>query len=1334
MVDTAVLLGTFFETWPLLGRLAFASLELCALVPLLALAIKCGAIRSHRIQSLLWAIVLLNALVAVAFRAPFDLAVLDSASRGASPVAVGSNNLYTPRLLDSRRVGPEAGIPASAVRDIKTAMAAPAGVAPPKAARKAAPWRGYSPAAWLIGFWVAGAGALLAWLLVEQIRLHGLRRRTRAPSRALLAAYEAELEGAARWWTPALRVTEELETPAIAGIVRPVILAPQWLEREGTAEQWAWTLRHELTHWRHGDTLGQMLRLVAQAVFFFHPCVWWAGKRWEESAELACDRALLKTEHDAVGYARELCELLGMIGKRQRPLMSAGLFASRSHIGRRIETLLGDPFSHPDRLRLWQRALTCCALVGLLSVDPGVAGARTEPALPLASAITAAAPPEAGATPGARVLRFPEDYSMGTLQIGGESVDARGAVEAPAGAPVYLRVNDAGAADLSPLANFGATDIQSLSLTGTAVQDEQLAHIQGLTGLTRLELRETPVTDAGMQYLAGMTQLIRLNINSTDVGDEGMRHLGGMTAMQELVLNRTQVGDEGLSYIRNMSNLTYLDMWMLDITDEGMRYLAGLRNLDELGIEDTLITDSGLEFLEGLQRLRRLNLENNNITDAGLASLQKLPNLAEVSLADTYLTDAGMAILARFPALRGAILPVQIGPDGLRRLEGTAVGNYVAGNAGPRRAVTVRITGEGRPLPDARFLLVEDLGPDNEEVHVYRTDATGMARLYMPDRPAPYRLRAFAAGYVTNEAGWDSPAPSDLRLDLERATYIGGTVVDTSGAAVAGVAVSIPVLGGHNWDAQEPLPHAVNTDEGGRWSCDVAPKDLGEFWVSLDHPDYATTTYTVAELPVAALRDGSAVLTIGDAIGLPGLVVDDDDVPIAGARVIELENWRQRSLRATGRVATSDSNGVFEIKPIRPGESVLRIDAAGFVSGAETVNVTAGMPPVRIVLTRGGMLRGRVLDAGGNPLGKIQVSASARSETGVSLGGFSGKTDGEGRFLWSEAPNATISLSFYRENPHAPNGDDYHHLPDVKAGEEEQVFTVPFAPMPQGIAEGQALIDRYNQMHAPEQIGDVAFQFSVEENFDPAAPPKVRTYSGVRAADGRYNELVKFGPDGDERPVWRDSWNGTTYVRHGHPGPGDKGEAGPSDYFVSGEMEEAAHLVALDWLLIFVRDHSYTRRFSVMGYEDGVVTLGDDGEVAMTIRFTDTERLYYDRLEFFDGDGRRVFTAEASDWSNYNDISYPNSVLGRYTYEAMQGESKFNNEMILPIKANDPEADIFAIEIPEDGAVVFDMGGERNSVAAAELDAGLMARKEYLEAVAAWSGGGDVAGLARSDE
>jgi len=1319
MIEIPVALAGFFEDAPLLGRVLLVSLELLLLSAMVALAVKVKLVRTHRLQSLLWCIVLLNATVGLAMRAPLEVALWEKAAPAPVPIAASAKNIHRPMMREADF--PEAvAVPLpTGAREQITAMTPPAGVSPSATVHTApAWWRGISISGWIVAAWATGSSLWLAYLLLERWRLHRLLQRTIDPSHALAEHYDTLAKAVPRWWRPRLRVTADLESPAIVGVIRPVILVPTWLERDGSAAQWTWTLRHELNHWRHGDTIGQSLRLVAQALLFFHPCVWWAGKRWEEAAELACDRSLLETESDAVGYAQELCELLGMIGKRQRPLMSTGLFASRSHIGRRIELLLADPLSRPARLRVWHRALAALVLVGLLGVEFGAADQRSAMIAPVVSPLTSAAPPTERSEPGARVLQFPESYSMGELYINGESVEARGAVTIPAGTHVSLQLNDAGAADLSPLAGFGSDAIQDLSLSGTSVSDEQLVHIQGLTGLTELGLNRTPITDEGMQYLSGMTQLTRLNLNGTAVGDEGMQYVRDMTVMQELILNRTNVSDEGLSYIQGMTELTYLDMWMLDITDEGMRNLAGLTRLDELGIEDTLITDAGLQYLEGLEQLRRLNLENNNITDAGLASLLKLPSLAELGVRDTYLTDAGMALLAQFPALQGALLPMQIGPEGMKFLEGTAVGNYVDSNAGPRRPVSVTITGEGRPLPDAHFYLVEELGPNDDEVHVYRTGATGQAQLYLPGPPKPVRLRAFAQGYVTGEEAWAAPAPDALSLDLEAASVIGGTVVDDAGEAVQGVAVSIPVLGSYNWDAQVPLPHSVSTDENGRWTCDVAPKELGEFWVSLDHPAYATTTYTLADLSVAALRDSSAVLTISDAIGLPGLVVDEAGRPVLAAEIVEMESWRQSSMRATGRAAKSDEEGSFEIKPIRPGESLLKVTAAGFSPHTETVTVTPDMDPVRIVMAKAGKLRGRVVSAAGEPMSGIDVWAASQAENGILLGSFSGKTDNEGRFIWPEAPGGNIGIQFRRENDGVPLGANYHEVRNVQASEEEQEFTVPFGEIPQGVAMGQAIIDTYNAMHDPEAMGALTFSFETEEKFSATLPGKVVKYEGIRLAGGLYQETMRFGENGDEKPPWRHSWDGATYVRHGHAAPNTTDWPKDSHYFVGEEIQEPGHLVALDWLAIFVRDHSYIKRFRVIQYDNGVITLGDDAQVAMKIRFVDPRRLYYDRIEYYDVDGRNNFTVEATDWTSENGIAFPATVKTRFNYQASQGEGRFKIVTLDRYTQEAPATELLTWEIPVEATIAFQVDDERKTVNVKELDAALVGKKAYWEAIA----------------
>ena len=1313
MDGLAVVLNAVFEETPLVGRAFFVGLELCVLAPLLAVAVRLRILRTYRLQSLLWLFVIVNALAGLAMQAPYGVSLWRSAPPAPSPVSVSPDKVFRPMLREGDRPEYPAGANRPPMQDIHTAIGPPPGLAPPAPAVQAVPpwWRTLSAADALCLVWLAGAALMAGYLALERWRLRLLLKRATAPGPALAAQYDAEAVALDTWWKPVLRVTGDLETPAIVGVFRPVILVPRWLETEGTAEQWSWTLRHELTHWRHGDTLGQALRLIAQAIFFFHPVVWWTGKRWEEAAELACDRSLLETETDAVGYAQELCALLGMIGKRQRPLMSTGLFASRSHIGRRIETLLADPLSRPARLGFMQRALAAVVLVTLLGVGLGSANANLTAAAPAVARTVPAAPKaERTAPPSGRVLQFPEDYSMGTLDFGGESVEARGAVSVPDGASVSFGVHDAGAADLSPLAAFGPDDIQSISLSGTPVQDEQIMYLQGLTGLGRLELRETLVTDEGMQYLSGLTQLQRLNLNGTAVGDEGMRYLSGMTQMESLILNRTQVGDEGLSYIRDMTALTELDMWMLDITDEGMQYLAGLKNMYELGIEDTLITDEGLRYLERMQHLYQLNLENNNITDAGLRSLVGLQSLARIGLSDTYLTEAGMALLAQMPALEAARLPVQIGPEGLKYLEGTAVGNFLASNVGDLRPVTVSITGGGRPLPNAHFSLAENPDGGEREIYFFRTGPTGDARIYLPKKPVPYLLRVYAEGYVTNEAAWAAPTPNILRLDLERASRIGGTVVDEGGSLVPGVAVSIPVLGGHNWDSEEALPHTVLTDGDGHWTCDVAPKKLADFWVSLDHRDYATTTYTMADLPVGALQAGTAVLTIADPIGLPGVVVDDAGAPVAGVRLTELEKWRQYGMRATGRNAVSDAEGGFEIRPIRPGDAVLKIEAVGYVPQSQTVNVTADMAPIRIVMKSSGVLRGRVVNGDATPLEGVQVWAGASASNGVSLGSWRGKTDGEGRFVWQEAPDGIMSIYFQ-------DGEAYHEVSEVRAGEKEQEFVVPFREASEGLEEGKALIERFNQMHSVEHAGSVAFKFEVEEKFSPDVPAKVTHYEGVRMGDGRYRETVRFGKEGNDTLPWRHSWNGTTYVRHGHPAPGASGEPDASLYFVSGENQEPAHLIALDWLLLFVRDHSPTMRYAVLKYVDGVVTLGDGGKTAMTMRFSDPEKLEYDRIAYFNEEGRNVFTIEASGWSAYNDISYPNVVLGKYNYESMNGASTYHIEMILPaiIRTED-----FTWTIPwESPVLIQDIGAEEaEPVDVLQLDAGLIRAKKYLEALA----------------
>jgi hypothetical protein len=62
--------------------------------------------------------------------------------------------------------------------------------------------------------------------------------------------------------------------------------------------------------------------------------------------------------------------------------------------------------------------------------------------------------------------------------------------------------------------------LRGLNLSGTAVTDDSLKHLAGLTKLEYLSLGGTPITDAGLEHLRGLVHLKELQCSKhvTDAG------------------------------------------------------------------------------------------------------------------------------------------------------------------------------------------------------------------------------------------------------------------------------------------------------------------------------------------------------------------------------------------------------------------------------------------------------------------------------------------------------------------------------------------------------------------------------------------------------------------------------------------------------------------------------------------------------------------------------------------------------------------------------------------------------------------------------------------------
>jgi uncharacterized protein (TIGR03435 family) len=104
---------------------------------------------------------------------------------------------------------------------------------------------------------------------------------------------------------PVLSSPAALE-PGVFGIVRPVLLLPEGITDHLAPAHLDAVLAHELCHVRRRDNLAAAIHMVVEAIFWFHPLVWWIGTRLVEERERACDEEVLRLGNQPEIYAESI--------------------------------------------------------------------------------------------------------------------------------------------------------------------------------------------------------------------------------------------------------------------------------------------------------------------------------------------------------------------------------------------------------------------------------------------------------------------------------------------------------------------------------------------------------------------------------------------------------------------------------------------------------------------------------------------------------------------------------------------------------------------------------------------------------------------------------------------------------------------------------------------------------------------------------------------------------------------------------------------------------------------------------------------------------------------
>ena len=222
----------------------------------------------------------------------------------------------------------------------------------------------------ILGIWVGGFAA------IALVRLRGwLRVRD-----AVQASFPLELP------VPVdVRSSPGLLEPGVVGFWRPVLLLPEGIADCLTPRQLEAVLAHELCHIRHRDNLTSAVHMIVEAIFWFHPLVWWIGARLVDERERACDEAVLSLGSEPQVYAEGILNVCKIYLESPLRCVSG---VTGSDLKKRIQAILTGRVA--GELNFAKRVALAVAGVAALAL-PVVVGIMNAPAV-RAQSVRAATP------------------------------------------------------------------------------------------------------------------------------------------------------------------------------------------------------------------------------------------------------------------------------------------------------------------------------------------------------------------------------------------------------------------------------------------------------------------------------------------------------------------------------------------------------------------------------------------------------------------------------------------------------------------------------------------------------------------------------------------------------------------------------------------------------------------------------------------------------------------------------------------------------------------------------------------------------------------------------
>ena len=219
--------------------------------------------------------------------------------------------------------------------------------------RRWSPWLAF---AWALGVLVLSFRLLLGWLQTQTMKSNGLE----LDSPALVKVMEDLRRRLGIQQAVRLYQSADIQTPAVIGWVKPVVLLPTCALTGLTMDQLTAVLAHELAHIRRHDYLVNLLQSLVEILLFYHPAVWWVSGEIRKERENCCDDMALDVCSNRRNYIEALLQL-----EDGRNTETLALAATGGSLLQRVARMLGKP-QVKQRTSSWVCGMISLVIAGLV--------------------------------------------------------------------------------------------------------------------------------------------------------------------------------------------------------------------------------------------------------------------------------------------------------------------------------------------------------------------------------------------------------------------------------------------------------------------------------------------------------------------------------------------------------------------------------------------------------------------------------------------------------------------------------------------------------------------------------------------------------------------------------------------------------------------------------------------------------------------------------------------------------------------------------------------------------------------------------------------------------